>query len=480
MSTEYILSLLPEMYLGIGTVALLGFGVLERGGRVSQIKNVTYLTIAVLIGTLLLESRQSESGEALAKIVLIGSGIVVLLVSLGVYEDRRAKIADNEYGQIVSLGILGMILMMSAKDMIMMYLAIETMSLSLYILASIRKTGQYSTEAGLKYMVLGALSSGIILLGISIIYVLTGTVRWEGLALYLAAGGAGTTGVVLGGLVILVAVLFKLGAAPLHMWVPDVYEGAPTIVTTFFAAVPKLGVVVLLIGLVSHPLLGAFVERIQPFLIGVGIISVIVGSIAAVNQTKIKRLMAYSAIAHMGWVILGVGVGTEYGYEASILYMILYMIMTINSFTLITNIYQPRGNNYIIELSGLARRSPVLAFTFAISLLSTAGIPPLAGFYSKYNLIIALLDEGWIITSIVGIVVSVIGAFYYIRVIQMMYFNDTKAYVVKEMIEVARQYRTATVISQGILGVSVYIIMTYLINPNPLIVLANQIVEGII
>lgn len=473
MGAGILLGILGETYLILWIVTLLVYGVVIKGGKVSRRKNMTNLSILVLILTAIIEIGQGITNSLIKTIILVG-GVIVLLVSNEEWEEREGKWEDYEYNEIIMLAILGMMIMVSAKDMIMMYLGIETMSLSLYIMATLRKTGQYSTEAGLKYIILGAIGTGIILLGISQIYITTGTIEWEGIGQYTMV--TKETGVELGALMIVVAILFKLGVAPLHMWVPDVYEGAPTVVTMFFAIVPKFAVISLLISLISMPFVGMLNERIQPLIIGTAIISIIVGSVGAINQTKIKRVLAYSAIAHMGWVILGVGVGTVWGLQAGIIYMIIYMIMGITTFSIVLNEYAATGNNYIIELSGLARRSPVIAITMGLTLLSIAGVPPLAGFYSKYNVIIALLEENWMVVSGIGIIVSVIGAYYYIRIIQIMYFNDSPAYLGKDLGDLVepRKLKKEGVWRIGIMGGTLYIIMTYLIYPNPIITISYE------
>lgn len=474
---EQVISWIPYIYLVSGVVLLLVYGVIGQGsrGRVSTMNHITDLTILLQVNTLLL----STESESVIRMALLGFSIMILIASKTVIDDRRARIEDYEFGLLASLSLVGLGLMVSAKDLVMIYLAIETMSLSLYIMACLRKTGQYSTEAGLKYIVLGALSSGIILIGISQIYVQTGTVELEGLSIYIAASEANIyteQAITLGELFIIIALMFKLGVAPLHMWVPDVYEGAPSIITMFFAVVPKLGVAALLISLVSYSETLPYFKNISVI---IGILSIIVGSLGAINQTKIKRILAYSAIAHMGWVLLGIGIGTQWGLEASVVYLILYMLVGLVSFGAVLNIYQPRGNNYVIELSGLARRSPVIAFTLSMALLSTAGIPPLAGFYSKYTVIIGMLEEGWLIASILAIVSSVVGAFYYVRIIQLMYFNDSPSYLVKELAEVAKENSTKpthNIGTYGVMGGALYLITTFLLYPNPVLVYAHQAV----
>lgn len=517
MYLKNIFYMTPEIYMSLAIVTLLAYGVIysKKDGIVSGLKNITHLSILILsfviwlvniletspklikIGDGILGEGGGLSQIIIKSIVLI-SGIIILWMSLSIYEKKEDKLIDYEYSQLILLSILGMLLLISSRDLIVMYLSIETMSLSLYVLAAIRRTGQYSTEAGLKYFILGALSSGMLLFGAALIYITTGLTEWESISNYvwlaphntevgtiglLGSAQRGLWGVELGSMFILLALLFKLGAAPLHMWLPDVYEGAPTIVTAFFSIVPKIAILSFLISLVYGPLLGIFENLVQPIFILSGLLSIFIGSIAAINQTKIKRLLAYSAIAHMGWILLGLGIGTLLSIQAALIYIILYIVMTINSFSFVLSYYDKGfGNHYITQLSGLSRKEPVLAITFSLCLLSIAGIPPLAGFFSKYNILLALIDENYIIVSILGIVVSVIGSFYYIRIIQWMYFNNSSDYIWKDLGDIVYNEKKEKVgfIKSILLGSTLYIILTYLIYPNPLLVLTFDGISSII
>jgi NADH-quinone oxidoreductase subunit N len=310
--------------------------------------------------------------------------------------------------------------------------------------------------------------------------------EFESISNYIWLSETSEIGLSLGAAFIIMALLFKLAAAPFHMWAPDVYEGASTIVTAFFAIVPKIAVLSLLITLIYGPFLGIFENLIQPIIIISGLMSILVGSIAAINQTKIKRLLAYSAIAHMGWILIGLGVGTLMSIQATLIYIVLYILMSINSFAFVISYFKGYGNNYITQLSGLSRKEPILAITFSLCLLSIAGIPPLAGFYSKYNILLALIDEKFIITSILGIVLSVIGSFYYIRIIQWMYFNNSSDYIIKDLGDIVyKQTDTGVNSTIGlnqslILGSSLFFILTYLIYPNPLVILTFDGISNLI
>lgn len=541
---DNIFYLIPEIFLSLSIVFLLGYGVIytklgnyasqagqntavrlhkhgEGWGKpwvktwpegrshevagarlVSELKNITYLSILAIFITIWLVGLTKSAPESfinigngllgidnysiIIKSICLLTGALILLMSLNIYEKKDEKLVDYEYSQLILMSILGMLLLISSRDLILMYLSIETLSLSLYVLAAIRRSGQYSTEAGLKYFILGALSSGLLLFGSSLIYIITGLTEFESISNYIWLSETSEIGLSLGAAFIIMALLFKLAAAPFHMWAPDVYEGASTIVTAFFAIVPKIAVLSLLITLIYGPFLGIFENLIQPIIIISGLMSILVGSIAAINQTKIKRLLAYSAIAHMGWILIGLGVGTLMSIQATLIYIVLYILMSINSFAFVISYFRGYGNNYITQLSGLSRKEPILAITFSLCLLSIAGIPPLAGFYSKYNILLALIDEKFIITSILGIVLSVIGSFYYIRIIQWMYFNNSSDYIIKDLGDIVyKQTDTGVNSTIGlnqslILGSSLFFILTYLIYPNPLVILTFDGISNLI
>lgn len=500
---DNIYYMIPEIFMALSIVFLVVYGVIFSGYE-SIVKNITILSLfslfLVVWLTTLLNSDITikisngilgiDNSGVWIKIIVLISGMAILGLSTPIgYEKKDEKWIDYEYSQLVLLSILGMLLLISSRDLIVMYLAIETMSLSLYVLASIRRTGQYSTEAGLKYFILGALSSGMLLFGASLIYITTGLTNLESIGNYIWLASqinqTHAAGIELGSVFILLALLFKLGSAPLHMWLPDVYEGSPTIVTAFFAIVPKISILSFLITIVYGSFLGLFDSLIQPILILSGLLSIFVGSLAAINQTKIKRLLAYSAIAHMGWILLGLAIGTVFSIQAALIYIILYIVMTINSFAFVLSYFKGYGNNYISQLSGLSRKEPILAITFSLCLLSIAGIPPLAGFFSKYNVLLSLIDEKYLIVSLLAVVLSVIGSFYYIRIIQWMYFNNSKDYLLKDLGDIVYNQDRVSVLCVDItksllLGVSLYIIATYLIYPNPLLMITFDCVNAII
>lgn len=521
---------MPEIYLVISLIILLGYGVIysKIGGIVNGMQKITHLTIWALIITLyiIIELNTNVLNDTtsnhlvhtvggidnitiLIKKVIVITAIMVLIMSEGVYKKKKEKIVDFEYTQLIVLSTIGLLLLVSSRDLIVMYLSIETISLSLYIMAAIRKTGQLSTEAGLKYFILGALSSGLILFGCALVYVTTGLTDFNSLTYFIYNSvDNNLIGIEIGAIFIIFAILFKLAAAPFHMWAPDVYEGSPTIVTAYFAIVPKIGILLLLITLIYGPFLGIVNSVIKPLIIISGLLSIIIGSLGALNQTKIKRLLAYSAIGHMGFILLGVAPGTVNSLQATIIYIILYIIMSLNSFGFVLiyyNKYRSSINSidrsyFISELSGLSRKEPVLAGTFALSLLSIAGIPPLAGFFSKYYVLLSLIENNMYLISIIAILFSVISCFYYIRIIQWMYFNNSKLYTIKDLADIAyskvaqssldvynnldtKQQSITQPISNKytpnsvelgtaiIMGMTFYVILTFLIYPNPLLII---------
>lgn len=520
-----ILWLTPEIYLSLVTVGLLGFGVIysKLDGIVSQQKKITWLSILTLSITFLLELGQyfnliniqviaNESLDSgviyisqglygidttiigIKLMVLLGS-IGILLMSLNYY--AKENLVIYEYTQLVLLSTLGMMLLVSSKDLISLYLSIELISLSLYILAGIKRDGQYSTEASIKYFLLGAVSSGILLFGSALIYWLTGETSFVGLSNYIwyapftPSGGevdldlGNITSLSIAAMFILVAILFKLAAAPFHMWAPDVYEGSPTIVTAFFAIVPKIATLGILYQLLFGPFSSLF-SQLQPLLIISALLSIIIGSLGAINQTKLKRLLAYSAIGHMGFMLIGFSTGAINGLLATFVYIVIYMITSFNTFAFVISITSSNSTNYISQLGGLSRLNPLLAMTFALGLFSMAGIPPLAGFFSKFLVLLSAINNNLYFVAFIAIIFSVIASFYYLRLIRWLFFKDSSDYLYKSLsdiamkgIDFAKNEPRLTISSESslnislihslILGSTLFIILTFLLFPNTLL-----------
>jgi NADH-quinone oxidoreductase subunit N len=353
------------------------------------------------------------------KIVALISSVATLLLSVEFVSDPSRRIF--EYSILVLLSTLGMMVLISAGDLIVLYLGLELMSLALYVVAASDRDNTKSTEAGLKYFVLSALASGMLLYGASLIYGFTGTVSFAGIA---AAAKTGSIGIVFGIVFLLAGLCFKVSAVPFHMWTPDVYEGAPTPVTTFFASAPKVAAMAVFVRVAMTAFPGITSEWRQ-IVVFVSIASMVLGAFAAIGQKNIKRLMAYSSIGHMGYALIGLAAGTAEGAQGVLVYMAIYVAMTLGAFAVILAIKR-NGQAFeeISDFAGLSRTNPLLAFFFAMFLFSLAGAPPLAGFFAKWYVFVAAIKAGLFTLSVIGVLTSVVGAFYYITIVKVMYFDD--------------------------------------------------------
>jgi NADH-quinone oxidoreductase subunit N len=319
-----------------------------------------------------------------------------------------------------------MMMMISANDLISLYVGLELQSLSIYVLAAIQRDSVRSTEAGLKYFVLGALASGMLLYGASLIYGFTGQTSFPAIAASVATGDAGI-GLTFGVVFLLAGLAFKVAAVPFHMWTPDVYEGAPTPVTAFLAAAPKIAAMSLL-ARVTMDALGPIGLEWRQIVVFLAIGSMVLGAFAAIGQSNIKRLMAYSSIGHVGYALVGLASGTEVGLQGLIIYLIIYMAMTLGAFACILAM---RRHNVALEniedLAGLSRTNPAMAFVLAMIMFSLAGIPPLAGFFGKFFVFMAAIEAGLFVLAVIGVLASVVGAYYYLRIVKVMYFDEPVA-----------------------------------------------------
>jgi NADH-quinone oxidoreductase subunit N len=326
-----------------------------------------------------------------------------------------------------------MMVLISAGDLISLYLGLELMSLALYVVAASNRDNAKSTEAGLKYFVLGALSSGMLLYGASLIYGFTGTVSFTGIA---AAATMSNIGLVFGLVFLLAGLCFKVSAVPFHMWTPDVYEGAPTPVTAFFASAPKVAALAVFtrVTLTAFP---GIVSQWQQILVFVSIASMVLGSFAAIGQTNIKRLMAYSSIGHMGFALVGLASGTVEGAQGVLMYIVIYVAMTLGSFSIILAMKRNgQAVEQISDFAGLSRTNPLLAFMFAMLLFSLAGIPPLAGFFAKWYVFVAAIKANLFTLAVIGVLSSVVGAYYYLAIVKTMYFDEPAGQVDPVRVEV--------------------------------------------
>jgi len=424
-----LVPLLPEIVLGVGAMALLMLGVYrsERGVRAVDVASIVLLIAVGVIVLLLPAGKLTAFGGSFLvddfarflKVLAVAGSAAAILMSID-YAGRERQ-QQFEYSVLILLSTLGMLMLISAADLIALYLGLELMSLPLYVVAASQRSSLRSTEAGLKYFVLGALSSGMLLYGASLVYGFTGTISFTGIAQSAADAGPG----LIFGLVFLFAgFCFKVSAVPFHMWTPDVYEGAPTPVTAFFAAAPKVAGIAMFVrvAVAAFPGITAQWQEIVTF---VSLASMLLGSFAAIGQRNIKRLMAYSSIGHMGFALIGLAAGTSEGVQGVLVYMAIYVTMTLGTFAVILSMRRSSGMvESIDQLAGLARTHPTMAFFLAMLLFSMAGVPPLAGFFAKFYVFLAAIKAGLYVLAVIGVLASVVGAYYYLAIVKTMYFDE--------------------------------------------------------
>lgn len=358
-----------------------------------------------------------------AKVTILLSAAAILVIS----QDYMAKtdLLRFEYPILIVLATIGMMIMVSAGDLIALYMGLELQSLALYVVASLRRDSVRSTEAGLKYFVLGALSSGMLLYGASLVYGYAGTTAFAGI-IDTAMEGALPLGMLFGLVFVMAGLAFKVSAAPFHMWTPDVYEGSPTPITALFATAPKVAAIALFARVV-HDAFGGVVGDWQQIVAFLSVTSMFLGAIAAIGQTDIKRLMAYSSISHMGFALMGLASGTAQGVEAMLIYMAIYVTMNIGTFAFILTMEKDgRHVTEISALSSFASREGAKAIAILLLMFSLAGVPPLVGFFGKYAVLTAAVDAGMVWLAVAGVIASVIGAFYYLRIVYLMYFGEDR------------------------------------------------------
>ena len=419
----------PEIFLSLSIFLILLIGVYIKNSF-NLIFNVSSLIIIVTI-TIILTSPNTEEKIFLDSFTRDAFSnyfkILILLSTLFVLNSSKNFIIDNkldkfEYPIIILLSVLGMFFMVSANDLILFYLGLELQSLSLYILASIDRDNLRSTESGIKYFVLSALSSGLLLYGCSLLYGFTGSTNFELIASQL---NRENTGAIFAMVFILVGLAFKISAVPFHMWTPDVYEGAPTSITSYFAVVPKVAGLALLIKFMNVPFSNILLEW-QTIIIFLSIASMILGAVAAMVQKNFKRLLAYSSIGHIGYALAGVATGAITGYQSAIVYISIYVVMNIGAFSclyLLKKDSQYKEN--INDLSGISKNHPLLAVSLLIILFSLAGVPPLGGFFAKFYVFVAVLEKEMYALAIIGLLTTVMSAFYYLKIIKTIYFDDS-------------------------------------------------------
>ena len=424
----------PEIFLTISIMILLLIGLFQKENSFNNVSNLSIIVLASTFFFIFLDQnlffanyefffKDSSFIQFFKYLIILGSAASII-ISKNYFID--SKLARFEIPILILFSSLGMMVLISSNDLISMYLGIELQSLSLYVVAAIKKDSLQSSESGVKYFVLGALSSGILLYGCSLIYGFAGSTNFQEIQVNLNSLDNLNLGLIFGLVFILTGLAFKVSAVPFHMWTPDVYEGAPTSITAFFAIVPKVSSVALIYRFCLEPF-GDFYSEWSQIIIFLSISSMFVGGIAAISQTNIKRLLAYSSIGHIGYVLVGLASANEAGIKGVIIYMFIYVIMNIAVFSIILSLR--KDNNYvekIIEFAGLSKHHPLVALSLAIIMLSMAGIPPFAGFFGKFYIFIAALKADLLLLAVLGVLSSVISAFYYLRIIKVIYFDESK------------------------------------------------------
>ena len=420
----------PEVVMALGALALLMLGAFGAGKRDWIVTEAAILVLGIAFLSILfaIDGRAviwdgafvDDAFARFMKMLAIGGAVASLLISREFM--AREGIDFFEFPVLVVLATLGMSMLISANSLIALYLGLELMSLALYVIAAFHRDNARASEAGLKYFVLGALSSGMLLYGMSLIYGFAGSVSFTGIAA--ALKGEVSIGVVFGLVFVLAGLAFKMSLAPFHMWTPDVYEGAPTPVTAFFASAAKMAAVAitLRIAMVAFP---GIKLQWQQIIVFIAILSMILGSFGAIGQTNIKRLMAYSSIGHMGFALVGLAAGTEQGVAGVLIYLAIYLVMTLGAFAAI--LCMRIGATYVEnigDLAGLSRNNGWMAFVIAMMMFSLAGIPPLAGFFAKYYVFLAAVNAELYGLAVIGMLASTVAAFYYLRVVKIIYFDE--------------------------------------------------------
>ena len=427
------IAVLPEIVLAVIAMTLLMVGVYRRGDNMAEITTTGAVFAIAIVSMLTMFSTDGQSfGGAFVvdgfarvmKLFTLFSAAVSLILSVQFM--KRINMARFEYSILVLLAVCGMMMMISANSLIALYMGLELQSLALYVVAAIDRDNSRSSEAGLKYFVLGALSSGMLLYGASLIYGFTGSVQFGAIAQVITSSGT-SIGVIFGIVFVVAGLAFKISAVPFHMWTPDVYEGAPTPVTAFFASAPKLAAMALFTRVMMSPF-GPATHQWQQVIVFIAIASMALSAFGAIGQTNIKRLLAYSSIGHMGFALVGLAAGTQQGVSGVAIYMLIYLLTTLGVFACVIAMRRNgRPVETIADLAGLSRNDKGLAFMFALLMFSLAGVPPVAGFFAKLFVFMAAVQAGLYWLAILGVLASVVAAYYYLRIVKLIYFDEPAA-----------------------------------------------------
>lgn len=477
--------IVPEIFLAVAILGFLIVGVFG-GHRTTPLLAFGAILAMVAVGMLIHADGRVLSGfggmiqfdpfiAAVKLLILFGAALVLIISSEWLSrEDHRIF----EFPVLLLLSVLGMLVMVSSGSLLTVYMGLELMSLPLYVLASMQRDSLRSTEAGLKYFVLGSLASGMMLFGISLIYGFAGTIQLDSLAGLFEQMSAQiepgqpmriAAGLLVGLLLLMVGFCFKVSAVPFHMWTPDVYEGAPTPVTAFFAVAPKIAALAIFARILMQPFaeLAVYWQQVVVF---ISIATMLVGALGAITQTNIKRLLAYSSIGHVGYALIGIAAGTGEGVAGLLIYLGLYIFMTVGAFCCV--LLMRRKGEYveqISELSGLAQTRPVMAAALAIFMFSMAGIPPMAGFFGKFYVFLAAVNSGLYMLAVIGVVLSVIAAYYYLKIVKIMYFDEARAPFDKEM---SGGMRLVMLVCGGFT-------LLFFLHPTPIVVYAQEVAKAL-
>ncbi len=462
--------ILPEIFISVSIMLFLLLGVFKKNSAI-LIYNLSNISLVILLALIINlrsldtiylfnESYLIDNLSNYMKIILVGSGIFVMLT--GSKYIQVVNLNKIEYPILILSSILGMMIMISSNDLIVFYMGLELQSLALYVLASFNRDNLLSTESGLKYFVLSALSSGLLLYGCSLTYGFSESTNFDKILINSTEFNYGTT---FGIVFILVGLAFKISAVPFHMWAPDVYQGSPTSVTLFFAILPKIAALSVFIKFLYTPFANMN-DQWQTIIVFISIASMIFGAVAAIGQKNLKRLIAYSSISHMGYALAGLATVSNQGIQSSISYISIYLVMNLAFFSCLFML--KRNDKYyenIEDLSGLSKKHPILSFSLLIVLFSLAGIPPLAGFFAKFYVFLAVIEQSMYFLAIVGLLATVVAAFYYLRIIKIIYFDPEK-----------EEYETSHNLGLKItLAISTIFILAYFIYPSGITEIVSKI-----
>jgi NADH-quinone oxidoreductase subunit N len=466
---------LPEIILAVGAIVLLMIGAFRGKSSDGPMSELAVIVLGLALVVILLSHNRPDGvvfdnafvddtfGDYMKILSLVGS-IVTLLMAGDFF--RHSGVDKFEFPILIVLATLGMMMLISANGLIALYLGLELMSLALYVVAALSRDDARASEAGLKYFVLGALSSGMLLYGASLLYGFAGTVSFPGIAA--AIGDHPSMGVIFGMVFLFAGLAFKMSVVPFHMWTPDVYEGAPTPVTTFFASAPKMAAVAVATRVVMTALPGA-VGQWQQVIVFMALASMALGSFAAIGQTNIKRLMAYSAIGHMGFALVGLAAGTEAGVRGVAIYMAIYLVMTLGAFAAILSMrVNGKAVENISDLAGLSKTNGPMAFFLAMLMFSLAGVPPLAGFFAKFYVFMAAVEAHLYWLAVIGILTSAVGAFYYLRIVKVIYFD-----------EAAAPFDQAPFTQRAVLALASLAMLLFWVYPAPLVEAASAAAKSL-